>query len=287
VAIAFKWGNGSNGRAGGSGDVTSYTVGVDNAESSNGALVAGDLLIAIVCVTPEGAGDSGAISVVGFTTIQDSYYAAPFNQDLRLWVGYKVAQAGEVASYPASWANAADAGWVLLNFGGTDINNPIDVSDKFDDGVDGDTHIAPSITPNFSDDVWLAIEARYGGNAPDTPSAPLVAAYDTRSNSIGRPEISTAYLQLESAAPTGTGTFTQAAFGQASVGVSIGLVTAHEAVVTQGQPGGAGSVVGRKRKRKEEIGTPAFARRPLSEMYKPVQFFDFEEDDETVVLLTI
>jgi hypothetical protein len=63
-----------------------------------------------------------------------------------------------------------------------------------------------------------------------------------------------------------------------------------EAVVTVPPPaGGAGGVVGRKRKRRrdEEMAGPAFARRPLSEMYKPVQFFDFEEDDETVVLLTI
>jgi hypothetical protein len=283
VAIAFKWGNGSLGNAGGISDTTA-TLGVTNRATTNGSISAGDLIVAVIIT--HAAAAPGSPTVAGdFTTLHDNDQVIAFANDTRVWVGYKIANAGEVASYVATWDITAACGWLLLCFSGVDQSNPIDVSGHQNYNA-SQTHTVPSVTPNFSDSYWLAIEARVGANSPDTPTAPLVGLYDILSNSGGRPEISAAGLQLTSTAPTGTGTFTQAAFTQPNQGISICLAAVPQIVVPPSQSG-AGSVVGRKRKRKEEMGTPAFAQRPLSEMYKPVQFFDFEEDDETVVLLTI
>lgn len=219
-AILFNWGNGSHGSAG-SISGTSVTIGVTNPRFSNGTFKVGDLVIAALCLQ-NGTTDPGAVTAADFTTIHDEWDAAGTT---RFWVGWKIAGASEVASYAASWANTANVGWVLLTLSGADQVAPIDVSAYASYAASG-THLVPSITPNLPNDVWLALEARLGANSPDTAQAPLATAYDIQSNSSVRPEISTGYAQLTSAAATGTGSFIQASFTQRSQGVSIGLKTA-------------------------------------------------------------
>jgi hypothetical protein len=286
VAIAFKWGNSHHGTAGSIVNLSTIDIGVTNKRFNNGPFAQGDCLIAAVLVRGNTGVDPGAISVPDFETITDNWNATT---GIRLWAGRRLAGASESGSYAATWTSvdSPGIGWLLLSFSGVDQENPIDTFAQQNNTTSTQTHPVPSITPNFADSYWIAIEGRIGANVPDIPSAPLVLLYDALGNSsAGRPEISSAGLQLASTSPTGVGVFTQAAFTQPSQGISIALAAVPQIIVPPAA-GGAGHVVGRKRKRKEEVGARAFARRPLSEMYKPAQFFDFEEDDETVVLLTI
>lgn len=221
--VGFNWGNSHHGGAGSIVNVDTIEIGVTNKRFNNGAFVQGQLLIAAVLVRGDGGVDPGAISVPDFTTLQDNWNVTT---GIRFWVGYRVAGASEDGSYTATWTSTTSPGigWLLLNFLNVDQASPIDVHAQQNNTTSTQTHEVPSITPNFANDYWLAIEGRLGSNVPDTPSAPLVLLYDALGNSSsGRPEICSAGAQLSSTEPTGAGTFTQVAFTQASQGVSIGL----------------------------------------------------------------
>ncbi|HLL28598.1 MAG TPA: family 16 glycoside hydrolase [Xanthobacteraceae bacterium] len=223
IPIVFNWASHCNG-GGGSITGTSVTIGSTNVGVANGTFNQGDFLVAILNIHTTGSDPGSPDPVSGFTTLIDSWDSVSHT---RVWVGYKFAGVSESGAYPASWSGSADGiAWALLNFDNVDPNNPIDVSAVAAYGNSG-THTVPSITPNYSNDYWLAIEVRPGANTPDTPQSPLIGLADVNGNSsAGRPEISIAGLQLTSGSATGTGTFTQASFTQNNQGVSIGLKTA-------------------------------------------------------------
>lgn len=286
MAIAFKWGNSHNGGAGGILNVSTVTIGVTNKRFNNGAFTAGNLLIAAVLVRSN-AGDPGDISVPDFTEITDNFNASTA---IRLWAGWRISGANESGAYTATWTDATTpgVGWLLLNFSGVDQQNPIDVFAQQNNTTSTQTHPVPSIRPNFADDFWLGIEGRLGANVPDTPSAPLALLYDAQGNSAGggRPEICSAGVQLTSTASTGNGIFTQAAFTQASQGISIGLRTPQPITVTP-IGGGVGGKAKKRKKKIEQAALPAPKQlvAPRYARYEPFEPFDFEGDDETVILL--
>jgi hypothetical protein len=226
VAIAFNWANGSIGQFSAGIEDDHCTIGVTNKIGDNGTFTEGELIIAVLNLSGVAGADPGEPTVPGFTTLLGAYMPDPFGKDIRVWAGYKVAGSGESGAYAASWTETTFVTWALLNFSGVDQSNPIDVSSIAHDNTSpGSEHRVPSVTPNFEDDYWLAVECRRGGNSPDTPSAPLVGLFDNLSNDLPCPEISIAGVQLTTSDPTGQGLFTQAAFGESCLGLSVGLRT--------------------------------------------------------------
>lgn len=220
AAVAFGGANYS--AAANTSGTTSTTIGVTSPATSNPAMTAGHLAIAVVAVSMSSAADPGDISVVGFTELYDVYFASG-SQPVRTYVGYRTIQPGDTASFVASWTSAGrGASWALLTYSGADTAAPV-VSGQSNTNVQAWS--APSITPTTASDILLFIGSEFGSNGPYTKPGSMTLRADNNSASSLRPEILVADEQLASGSATGVRTAT-AGGGVPTQGIALAITAA-------------------------------------------------------------
>jgi len=224
-AITFNWVNGSNTTSNGA--IGSFTVGSTNAATTNGTINSGDTLIS--CVSVEGSGDAGAVTVTGFTQIQTAYGSSQDPHPRRIWCGYKIAGGAETGTYSASWANGATgvtgASWSLMDYSGANGTTPIDTSAQNINTSFGSANMpCASVTPTPTNDMLVCAWLTRGGNGAYTGAAGMTQRFDVGSTTSTVPEILISDKQLASNSPTGTINATQ---GAAETSMSITIAIQH------------------------------------------------------------
>jgi len=220
---SFNWSNWSDNATNNTG--TSITVGATGSQGTNGTINQGDLLIACVIVSSTSTTtDPGSHTwPIGWTRVVDDWNTEPntilgdFNYHYS-WA-WKIATAGETASYSVSWTNAArGVSWVLFDYiGAVDVNGNADATTASTTSM-----VAPSISPIGTSDIELII-GLYGVTLT---SYTLPGGFTQRANvgttSGSRPEIIAGDIQLSVSGATGTKTITTGSAGVPSA-IAIGI----------------------------------------------------------------
>lgn len=209
--MSFQWANCSaNTNVTG----TTTTIGSADPAGANGAIAAGDFLLAALMLA--GSTDPGAPSVAGFTTLYTVFQSGGFG---RYWVGYKIAGASESGTYAATWASSsAGATWALADYGAATLDTSGGKSNaSYSTGVP-----LPSITATGASETLVGVFMNAGAENPYTLPAAMTARSSIATTTSGVPWIGIADVALSSSGATPVYSATMA-YSSYSASVAIAL----------------------------------------------------------------
>jgi hypothetical protein len=120
---------------------------------------------------------------------------------------YKVATSSDNVSHSWNFDDSYFSSIYILRFTGNNTTTPLDGTPSFSATATNGTHVAPSVDPAYTNDMWLvlAAEDNYGSWSPSgSPATSFTERHDGGASHAGM----AATLLLSSGAATGTATFT-------------------------------------------------------------------------------